>query len=453
MNQLNPTMELTSLKDSLLTKIISYFDMPHDRENLLSVAQTSRKLKELAYPFLWRLIDLSMQRVGNATALLHYSNNPIYEFIKPREVLSGKVVAKDGRTSGSELRGLVKSLKLSLPDFDSYNEQTVYLPLMSQLPELQTLSMDPPPRHLGIPPIMALESARMNFRFFGGASGKERSRLRVLRELASLPSLRVLQIQHDIDESTFDPDTNRPVETTHRGFSSVEDLRLIRYHETRSEVVPGIVSWSRVLKRMILDLPLNCHPTIRFLMPALEIHKYSLEAFCLCAPTWEKLETTSLDEADRDFNDTLAKWDFTHFVALKKLALPFYPFMTHGDEHSILPAQLKFLQLQHSALDRGPRLLRGWHREDKEDRKCHLEDSIREKFKQLFKIKAVGVPALQNILWWYQVEDDNDSVSDAHRMNLKEIEMMAWDVNVEFDYLTAQCFNNTPLGEVLLDWD
>ncbi|KAL9637915.1 MAG: hypothetical protein Q9164_001910 [Protoblastenia rupestris] len=446
-------MKLTNLKDSLLTKIISYFDVPHNRENLFSIAQASRKLKELAYPFLWRLIDIRMERVDNAAAVQYFTNNPTYKFEKLREVLSGKVVAKDGRNSGIELRGWVKSLKVSLPDFDWYFEQAVYLPLMSRLPELQTLSMDPPPRHLETPPNMALESARINFRFFGGASGKERSRLRVLRELASVPSLRILQIQHDIDESTSYPDTNRPFDTTHRGFSSVEDLRLIRYHETRSEVVPGIVSWPRVLKRMILDLPFNCYPTIKSLMPALEVHKYSLEAFCLFAPTWEKLETTSPDEADSDFNDTLAKWDFTHFVALKKLALPFYPFMTHGDEHSILPAQLKFLQLQHSALDRGPRLLREWHREDKEDRKCHLEDSIREKFKQLFKIKAVGVPALQNILWWYQVEDGNDSVSDAHRENLEEIEMMAWDVNVEFEYLTAQSFKDTALGEVLLDWD
>ncbi|KAL9099192.1 MAG: hypothetical protein Q9163_005280 [Psora crenata] len=448
-----------NIPSEVLIQIFSHLDY----EDLSSLSQACERFKECAEEFLWQDIELCM----GARSLEELGK-------RDREEASeaGWAAAQRFFTVCCSRRNVgqfVKSLSITVTALDWYSKSGVYSHLLEYLPSLQMILMDPPPRRLGMPSSTQLQFAGCNFRNFDqlrrscNPSDEAITAHDVLWEIASLPSLHVMQIE--------ETDSGLPLygNSTHlledrRGFSSVQDLRFIWCWPASAMTIPDILLWPKRLKRCILEIPPANIRDAERLLPALEAHAASLEKLVIFGPQYnQRSHSTGYMAAARneEIGRALMTWSFRKFTALKQLGLPSCPFMSRKHLRSTLPPDLEMLQVHYMPVTRYEDPF--WE-EEASAIEADLEDDWEEerwrwiftRFEDIANSKHASLPALKNILLWtsstsgsWEGDPPPPMVDIAGIARISEIFNR---VGVKFEWLEAEGLEDTPLGEALREW-
>ena len=445
-------MSVRKVPGGILCKIFSH--LAGDYQTLANIALVSRLFKDCVYPILWQIISFHSEPS---------SDLPMSSFPPPNKSLAVcrrllDVLRRDIDERGVALN--VKTLITSCPTLDQDDAADVQNQLLNCLPKLRKLSMDPPPPWLRIQRNIPLEVAKMDFKYYVEVPSNQKQSVRspgiisLVGTLASVPSLRILDVTNACFGAFF---PLLSIGGEYR-FSFIEELRLRRCYSLGSDAIPGIISWSKTLRVLVLELLSFQKCFLDRLFPTLQYHENQLETFILVTAisTREPL----FEELKQSFDEVLRQWNFTNFLALKKLALPFDPCISQRATSWKLPPRLEVLQVQHRASDKERNLKDAWNPTNvavvnpTDDRlNAGTESLIQKKFEELFQYKHVATPMLKRIIWWRRVDRRSTETSTAHLQILKGIEQNASQADVSFECVQSQALERTPLGGMLTDWD
>lgn len=238
---------LAELPNELLTQILSYI-VP-----LAKIALLSKHFKALVELLLYRHISLnvrySAKELSNTRIVNRFSYTTIPSFVPFDRLIENLSV-------NPNLGKSVQSLSLRVHRRLWYSQFDAYSRLLERLPELQSLSLSPPPLRSNIPNSdWPLNSLRLDFKHVTDHYDESGEwlhlgiPLQIIAQYLRLPRLRKVQAENVLLTPRFD-------ETRHllQGSSSVDDLRFLDCCEARSDrVVAAFLTSIKRLKRFVIE--------------------------------------------------------------------------------------------------------------------------------------------------------------------------------------------------------
>ena len=455
-------LQLSDLPNELLTQILSNI---RGQSNLAKIALLSKQFKTLVERLLYHHISLDVQYSAEDFSNTRFVNMDSYTTIPsfvPFDRLINKLsVRLDLGRSVRRLDLRVRRRLWYMP-FDAHSR------LLECLPELQALSLDPPPLHLSMPCSDGpLKSLRLNFSHVTDHYGEGRTwffngvPLQIIARHLLLAKLRKLHVEMGRFVPNFDYTHHLPA-----GSSSVEDLLFLNCRVKKCDsVLASFLRSTKRLKRFVIEFWLTPYliaspaPSAGVFERALSAHQETIEELAVA---------TSGGLAE-------IRWalaPFTQWSSLKRLAVPRN--MILGDPprlrylHTILPPLLEEFQVQHKT-ENFHRIVPQMPYEEPLDWLStdwtHSRDGgidvdrildISE-MRILAANKETHIPKLKHVVWWYQThetssQDYHDYSLDRTEVLLQEASLAFEEVGVEFMWITGSLFKNTPFGRRLYEW-
>ncbi|MCJ1456539.1 hypothetical protein MMC28_006900 [Mycoblastus sanguinarius] len=370
------------------------------------------------------------------------------------------------RPEPDPLRSYITKILLKISPFSLYDEVCGHLRLLKELPKLYELSLNPPPLDFDLEINPGLESLRLDFYYdrfaFWVDEGRffpELPRLNLAQYfwISTLPQLRKIQIEHIsfISELHADRFSDRPARS-----SLIQDLRLIDCSPQKLGILPTILLSIKALKRFVLEM--NCPWEVTQRSPgwqeyvgwnqnvnaedfaaAMELHSESLEELVIAFSDGATFKRTSIIET------------LPTFSGLTRLAVPerFLVLLEGITFHDLLPTQLEELQLQYPM---GPTT---------GDELAKIPSQI-DRLQILAGSKSAYLPKLKYLCAWFQHwRYSGPGASDWYLHDLQMLATTFDDAEVNFEWLWAPDFKETPFGkrlgvsvptcrtpEYLIDW-
>ena len=468
---------LAELPNELLTQILSYI-VP-----LAKIALLSKHFKALVELLLYRHISLnvrySAKELSNTRIVNRFSYTTIPSFVPFDRLIENLSV-------NPNLGKSVQSLSLRVHRRLWYSQFDAYSRLLERLPELQSLSLSPPPLRSNISNSdWPLNSLRLDFNHVTDHYDESGEwlhlgiPLQIIAQYLRLPRLRKVQAENVLLTPRFD-------ETRHllQGSSSVDDLRFLDCCEARSDrVVAAFLTSIKRLKRFVIEFSSQLSQAA--LIPR-HSHEYGL-ALSAHQETIEEL-VVATSKGSHMIGWTLGP--FTRWSSLKRLAVPGYMIrgrFTHTRNlHDVLPPLLEEFQVEHLAghyncnlrqvayqrlvassqpettLSRvlsqvAPQGLIKSSRPAKYKSRVDAARAANDvtDMKRLAENKNSRVPRLKRVIWWYQKPtncafEHSENPTNLHA--LVEIYLAFRMVGVTFEWVTEPFFKDTPFGKRLCEW-
>lgn len=230
----------------------------------------------------------------------------------------------------------------------------------------------------------------------------------------------------------------------------MEDLRFVDCHDDRSGVcLQSLLIEVNALKRFVFvtnhssifeGLEEHRRPSARGMARGLIRHMAHLEDLVI-------------SPSDGTYGGDLSReWFFEHcFRNLRRVAIPHCLFEQDIARRCqyLLPRTLEELQIQFHISFRGTIRLEHFD---------VAEESSAAAVKWLTKAKLSSLPQLRRVFWWFQPHEQDKQVLsvgtkvDAYCGSLSELQRRFWqlgDTEVEFEWVSSQLFDKTPLGKRL----
>ena len=332
--------------------------------------------------------------------------------------------------------------------------------LFRRVPNLQHLSLSPPPTYSSIPHGFPLQSLRLDFGDFQhGPSVMLDDILLITAQNFWLPSLRKLELLKLFRNAwlTVDPHTYFPLPPT-RERSCIEDIRISDYIDRNNrhvyaKIIQRILGHVKSLKRFVFNNPWQRgvlvwgdrvteidHPVACDISTGLESHTSTLEEIVISADDGGFGHPSSIHE----YFDYKGKT----FTEIRRLALPEVLFLNDfplNGKRVFLTDKLEDLQIQYT-VNVGD--FRGRDRQDegRDDRIANI--------KRLIGAKSNELPSLRRVIWWYQPFQCNEGEVRAGAGGplfgslpaLQKLQGMFEQVAVKFEWTSTRLLSETPFG-------
>lgn len=416
---------IANLPAEILSDVLSY--LPRD-SHLVQIALVSKRFKDLVEPYHYQSVTLKLLPPENYQGLILEPGN-LDRFYRLAKHL----------TQGPNLCRSVVALCLSVSPRSFQNAFNDQDQLITLLPSLKELTVNPPPPHLNLSTSKRLEILRLDFYNYSEQDGKvipELDRVDPLEIVARhfwMPTLQSLQfstlrLRRGRGRWLFPKERYRT--------SPITDLRVMRCQDHDLGILADILLSVRVLKCFTLecDVPSRSDDSI--------IDRFSPDWF---AQALQPHESTLVDlviagSGAASFSEWPLFGSWASYISLKRLSIP-ETFLAHRHSstfHEWLPPSLEVLQLQ-IPWDLDLELL-------DEDEPFRVE-----RMEHLAENTLACLPALKCVIWWDQRYDSWDSSYFKGDLELEDrMDQLASkfkDVGVEFKSCYSWFFATTPMGK------
>ncbi|KAK0124606.1 hypothetical protein ONS95_009555 [Cadophora gregata] len=391
---------------------------PLSEEDLYNVALVSSHLSGSANRLLYRSISLQLRPLSGQDNSLHRLERLV-----------------DTLTRKPHLQPYVLRLTIDLRYRFGESRFGDHANLLGLLPNLQILSLQPPPYDFGLSMLASpiLQTLHLNFSNGRDHDGNAQvpGPLDIIEHVFWAPQLRRLLVEG----VTFDSAFSQKFGMYPSRSSLITDLQFRDCDQQQLGCLPNMLNCIKALERFALEIhtpwkiSYRCSKGIEpaMLGQAIGIHAESLV----------RLEIASSDTAE--FCQTSLLGGLAGYPRLKKLAIPDDLLFTISDKHAtlvdVLPASLEELQLQFTMLATPPgkdvnRLLR------------------LDRLHQLATTKETRFTALRRVIVWYQPTElwSNDGSCYGPLSDMDDLKAVFQNVGVKFKYLSETYFFETPFS-------
>ncbi|KAL8919487.1 MAG: hypothetical protein Q9208_006772 [Pyrenodesmia sp. 3 TL-2023] len=333
-------------------------------------------------------------------------------------------------TENPTLRGNVEALSLwTLSHTEKLEDQNA---LISLLPRLKFLQLQPPPAELDLSGNPLLETLDLDFDGFGDLYHAQNrichaSSMKVLSKLLWHPALRSLSASCvDLPE----PDEGRFFAQERFATSPINCVSLKVYDADTIGALPQLLKSFKALQSFTLETICN-YQDEDLIEQGMAPQSIGL-ALSDHTITLVDLIISSVNGAE--FAETSLFGSLAQFRCLKRLGIPETFLASHEDERfdHPLPPNLSCLQLQYSmGSDPG-------HDEKRPQRiqrlRCLLTD------------KDLNVPLLKDLIWWYEQPECWTGITYGPETDIFELGEMFRCEGVRFQHKIATYYMDTPLA-------
>lgn len=437
---------------------IIFSKLPRDA-GLIKVAQVCERFKALVLPLLYRSLRLDAKHMRADG----------YVSLKPEELPPGLMPESLSLRlkHNPDLCRNVRKLNLTVHNVGWYENPSGHRKLMTLLPSIQEISLNPPPKEYNFPMSNRLATMSLDFiyddKLFWAPSRLIDATPFNLNNYLSKPSLRKLQFKHT-EISHY-----MPIHSGDVGSSAITDLRFIDWLPQELEILGYVLPSVKHLKHFVVEAN-GCSFWHNSKTHGLAPHDYGL----LLQPHSTSLEELIIAYSDGTYNDgtdfpptsTPLMGTLTNYHNLKRLAIP-EPFLVGLEDmsfHQLLPPLLEELQMQYPMGVKNPVL-------DRQGDVGSRPPYRLMRMKRLAENKASIVPRLKHVIWWFQQTPWQVSVGDPPPYNPntrsrttdqpprgplygppEDMYKLAEDfmkVGVKFEWVSMPRFKYTPFGEFL----
>ncbi|PVH74578.1 hypothetical protein DL98DRAFT_575600 [Cadophora sp. DSE1049] len=411
-------LTLSTLSNDIILEILS----PLSRKDLYNVALVSSWLAGPAHRLLYRSIDLKLRFPTKAEHAMEDKNLHIF----------ARLV--DTLTENPHLQPYVSRLCVKVWMYTRQHRFEDHANLLGLLPNLQSLSLQPPPYDfqlsmLASPVLQTLHLDFSNGRDHNG-EGQSPDPLDIIERVLWAPHLRRLLVEGISFTSVFSQ-----IFQAHQSRSSpITDLQFRTCSQEKIGSFPNILACIKALERF----------TFEILTPWETSHGYAKgvepatlgQAIGMHSESLVHLEIVSSDAAE--FSQTSLFGGLAGYPKLKKLAIPDELLYNVSDELlsliDVLPPNLEELQLQFAMLRT---------QGNDPSRSLRLDRLL-----QLAAAKEARIPALRRIIVWCQPCEcwSNDGSRYGPLSDMDDLRDVFQKVGVEFEFLSEPYFVETPFG-------
>ncbi|KAH7418525.1 hypothetical protein BKA64DRAFT_654628 [Cadophora sp. MPI-SDFR-AT-0126] len=412
------SLTLSALSNDILLDILSHLS----RKDLYNVALVSNRLSGPAHRLLYQSINLKLlfpTRASDAT-----NDNNLHVFAQLVDTL----------TRNRHLQPYVSRLYVKVWMHLRQHRFGDHANLLGVLPNLQTLSLQPPPNNFQLSMLASPGIQTLHLDFSNGRdhNGDEQSSdpLEIIERVLWATHLRRFLIEGITFTSAF-----RKIFQAHQSRSSpVTDLQFRTCSQQEIGCLPDVLASIKALERFTFEM-LTPWETSHGYAKGMEPFTFG-QAVGLHAESLAHLEIASSDAAE--FLRTSLFGALTGFLKLKKLAILDELLYNVSDEASslvdVLPPNLEELQLQFAMLR--------MHREDP-NRSLRLS-----RLRQLAAAKEKRFLALKRVIVWFQPCEcwSNDGSCYGPLSDMDNLRVVFKKVGVKFEFLSEPYFMDTPFG-------
>ena len=336
--------------------------------------------------------------------------------------------------------------------------------LLRCLPNLQHLSLSPPPVYDRTQRDLPLQSLRLGLGHIQHSSPEQQHQtLQIIAHNFWLPSLRKIQLQALLSDftETIDPHPYFPLPPT-RELSCVEDIRISqcidRSFGTDQRMVQRLLGNTRSLKRFVFDnswqpgaivigdREVDITERVAYdIKDGLEYHTSTLEEIVISADDGGFGSSFALRQ-HLNFNGK----EFTEVRRLALLEVMFLVDFPYDGKKAFLSDKLEEIQVQFTVKVGD---FRGDDREDQD-----LDERV-WKMEWLLSLKGNELPNLKRVIWWYQPFQSHEGKVRAGAggplfgslPTLQKLQGMFEQVGVKFEWISTRLLSETPFGMRLND--
>lgn len=455
-------MKLTDFPNEVHHIVLSHIPSNGDLANVMLV---SHRFRCLAEPHLYSTIHFEMlgttQELAKAISANGHLDDLLLSFPKPCRLL-------ETLTACPDLGNKISTLSLDFHKPARYSLDGLF----RKLPQLQHLSLNPPPVFpvytIPLELLQSLTSVQLDFcrassYDYGQGGWVLSDAARLVAKYLSLPNLRRLQGRRIYFSPGYRRQQSVDATMMQYGGSFVDDLSFLdsdAYGHGWESVIAEFISSAKHLKRFAFEIngAYQCSLTEEFqaIGQALVTHYASLEELVLA-------------ESNKILFNIWALGNLTGCSSIKRLAIPIHT--TFGDFatgagferlpslHRCIPPQLEELQIQ---LPVGSSVLDPWTQLPTVLQPAVLKAKTRYwdfllSMRELTENKDAYVPGLKRVVWWFQQSSrdpgrSSDVLTHPLRSEIDELRYAFGKVGVKFEWIATPAFKDTPFGKRVYDW-
>lgn len=391
---------------------------------LLNVLLVCKRFYTVAQPIIFRSINIR---------IIPRAKPGCFEIKCMPETISRFSSVVSALSKNPTLRGNVESLSLDVWTHSFYEKFADQNILISLLPRLKFLQLQPPPVELDLSRHPLIQTLDLDFAGFGrnpnAAKSRDRcpSSLEFLSELLWHQSLRSLKAS-SLDLLEFDGGRFFPKERLKK--SPINSISLRVCDGATVGALPQLLKSFEALQSFTLET--SCTWEGEHML----VHGMAPRSICIAlshhATTLVELIIASTDGAW--FPRTTLYGSLTQFVCLKRLGVPetFLANREDGKFDHLLPPSLCYLQLQYPM---------GFNQGYDEERPQRTQ-----RLRCLLRNKDLNLPLLEKLVWWDQQPECWSGTTYGPSIDIFELGEMFRCNDVKFQYKNASYYIDTPLA-------
>ncbi|RDW72937.1 hypothetical protein BP6252_06844 [Coleophoma cylindrospora] len=413
----NMALELPAMSSEILLETFSHLP----RRDLYRLALVSLQFKHLSQRLLYRSIDFDFYLpLCPGTTVLEPPNNNLLMFRQLIDTLS----------QNARLRLFIRAVTIRAGYISARSRFDELNRLLELVPDLQSLTLTPPPDHLDLSTFSLPLLEKLKLTFDTGVINRGNIPMEIIARHFWMPSLRSFSIA-----CCFIPKMHAGFSPQHHRTASITDLQFLSMDDDDVGCIPDIVSCVKSLKRFTFEsaVPWDVSQQPATLAPHtfrqfLQVHASTLVHLEIAASDAAKFSHESLYGSLKGYHN------------LRRLAIP-EPFLVIVQDSTstlvdILPPELEDLQIQF------PMLFMQGKDKNRATRVKRLE--------QLAAAKIQQFPRLKRVVWWSQPAecwDDRQGLRYGPESDMEHLAATFRNVGVQFEWLTRAYFEDTPFGD------